>query len=634
MLAGSGARGATPQEEMALEPYKAPPAPSAKEWPREKLLGFLRDLADFVEKHHVVTDPSRKTCGMVYEFWKDGKKMQEFGLDSMHDGAWWMSALATAQRADKAGDWLARAQKYTAPFYTNLLNHSDRLFPKMRPMEEDRKAWSAPIKGWAPRGWDDGSGIDRKTGKPLPDGYFTSSNHLSQDLADALMNVWLSTRDPEIAEALGHLRDYKRDYFGPIQEVEIAASVAEASAAGFLEFRFPDFTSAALAPYYTGLYEQKPARLCAYDDEMAWLYHQGMAAAQVCGEFPRGLAGYIIAHTYGSIAAMELYWDRPCFCYGPWPFDLQKPPGLLDGKGRFEEYASTSKGIVGSRGVEIAWIAAGILPELKASPGLWSDALKRNPGEPLVRMVDDPPVTDGTMDDIYSHSGGVGDLAPVPQGEPTAGATVHLVSDPKNLHLFIQSSMLEVSLTIQPAGPQAGEAHFGRILIGKDGTITATNDKGERLLFASAFVAGPQWAAELRIPYTVVPGQAPWINGLDFGRYKVFLNGSLAGTMLIASDPLRIRKRLEDTVLGNIDYWHRVWLEAGFIPSGWHSPTTPADSWEISDAGGYAHLMNAIALWLIYQDGKREWQTIRNEFPSDPDPAPPLPESVLKAQGL
>jgi hypothetical protein len=331
---------------------------------------------------------------------------------------------------------------------------------------------------------------------------------------------------------------------------------------------------------------------------------------------------------------MELYWDRPSFFYGPWPFDLQKAPGVLDGKGRFEEYASTSKNILGSRGVQIAWIAAGILPELKASPSLWNDALRRNPGETIVRMVDDPPVTDGIMDDIYSRSGGVGDLAPVPQGEPTAGAAVHLVSDPKNLHLFIQSSMLEVSLTIQPAVAPAGEAHSGKILISKNGTITATNDKGEHLLFASAFVPGPKWAAELRIPYTVVPGQAPWINGVDFGRYKVSVNGSPAGTILIGSDASRIRKRLEDTVLGNIDYWHRVWLEAGCIPSGWRSPTTPAGSWEISDAGGYAHLMNAIALWLIYEDGKREWQVIRDEFPSEPNPAPPLPESVLKAQGF
>ena len=148
ILAGARALAATPEDEVALEPYQAPPAPTSEDWPREKMLGFLRDLANFVERYHVVTDPHRKTYGMVYEFWKDGKKMQEFGLDSMHDGAWWMSALITAHRADPQGDWLARAQKYTIPFYTNLLNHSDRLFPKMQPSEEDKRPWAAPVKGW------------------------------------------------------------------------------------------------------------------------------------------------------------------------------------------------------------------------------------------------------------------------------------------------------------------------------------------------------------------------------------------------------------------------------------------------------------------------------------------------------
>ena len=127
-------------------------------------------------------------------------------------------------------------------------------------MEDDKKPFSAPIKGWAPRGWDDGSGIDRKMGKPLPDGYFTSSNHLSQDLADALMNVWLSTRDPEIAEALGHLRDYKRDFFQPIQGVEIAASVAEASAAGFLDLNSPDLHRRSAGACITRVFTNKRRR--------------------------------------------------------------------------------------------------------------------------------------------------------------------------------------------------------------------------------------------------------------------------------------------------------------------------------------------------------------------------------------
>jgi hypothetical protein len=250
---------ATPQE-LALRPYTAPPAVDAKAWPRERLLGFMRDLADFVQKNHVVTDPTKKTYGMVYEFWKDGKKMQEFGLDAMHDGAWWMSAMVTAQRADSSGEWLARAQKYQVPFYAHMLNRSDELFLQMQPTDEDKHPWNNPVKGWAPRGWDDGSGFDRKNGQPLKDGYFTASNHLSQDLADTLLNVWLTTRDPQVAEALGHLRDYKQKCFGGIQGVDIAAAVSAGQANAFLKYKLPDFSPQTLVPYYTGLFEKKPNR--------------------------------------------------------------------------------------------------------------------------------------------------------------------------------------------------------------------------------------------------------------------------------------------------------------------------------------------------------------------------------------
>ena len=86
-------------------------------------------------------------------------------------------------------------------------------------------------------------------------------------------------------------------------------------------------------------------------------------------------------------------------------------------------------------------------------------------------------------------------------------------------------------------------------------------------------------------------------------------------------------------VLGTIDFWHKVWQERGIIPSGWHTPTVSASGWEVSDAGGYAHLLHTLALWIIYQDGRREWEIIREQFPTAPKPAPPLPESVLKAQG-
>ncbi|HEY3900941.1 MAG TPA: hypothetical protein VGM54_20185 [Chthoniobacter sp.] len=683
LLSAVLARATTPQE-LALQPYQAPPAPDAKDWPREKILGFMHELADFVEKNHVVTDPARKTYGMVYEFWKDGKKMQEFGLDSMHDGAWFMSSLIVAQRADPKGDWLARAQKYEIPFYTNLLNHSDQLFPKMQPTEEDKNPFPAPLKGWAPRGWDDGSGFSRKSGQPLPDAYFTGSNHLSEDLADALLNVWLSTRDPQVAEAARHLRDYKRDYFGPIQGVDIAADLTAGQADAFLKYRFPEFSPRSLVPCSAGLFENKAASLLVYDDGLAWTYRQATAGAWISGELQHGFTSHLIARCYGAITSMESFFDDQPYPYGAWFFDIQRPPAYVDGKGKLDAYSSTSKDFYGSRGVQFAWLAAAVLPELKAQPGLWDNALKINPGEAIVRMVDQPPTTDGVKDEVYGKS--------APLGDETAQVT--LISDPRNLHVFIETTRPQLTVTFQEengethaleeaamreseshgsnhkkrtksksgSGENGESAHKkdgaekensgaeppeplflrgGKLTVSKDGKWTAVNEKGESLLSVAVFKPGPfkqgngdNWIAEVRIPYTFVPGQNAWINGVDFGRYRVGIDTAPPRTICILSESARIRKRLENCVLGTIDYWHKVWTERGIIPSGWHSPTAPAGAWELSDTGGYAHLIHAMAYWLIYQDGDHEWQLIREQFPSAPKPAPALPMSVLKAQGL
>ncbi len=680
---------ATPQE-LALQPYKAPPAPAAKEWPRERILAFMRELADFVQKNHVVTDPTRKTYGMVYEFWKDGKKMQEFGLDAMHDGAWWMSALVTAQRADPKGDWLARAQKYQVPFYAQMLNHSDALFLKMQPTDEDKHPWGNPVKGWAPRGWDDGTGFDRKNGQPLPNGYFTGSNHLAQDLADTLLNVWLSTRDPQVAEALGHLRDYKQQCFGGIQGVDIAAAVSAGHANAFLKYRLPDFTPQAIWPCYTGLFEKKGHRLLSYDDGLAWLYREGTAAALIAGELPRGLSAHLVARCYGAQAAMETFFDDRPAQYGAWFFDLQRPPGFIERQGKLDAYASTSKNFYGPRGVQIAAVAAGVLPELRATPALWDSAWKKNANDARVRVADEPPVTDGTKDAVYSRSAALGDDA----------ARVSLVSDPRNLHVFIETTRPQLTVTFQEETGEArgsktaeldgpvradirrltaktkGKAapkskkkdaalpskksdlpskdktdtaplepvftHGGKLVVTREGACTVTNEKGEPLLFKSAFKTatefkqgeGDQWMAEVRIPYTFVPGQNVWINGVDFGRYKVGIDNAPQQTVCIVSEASRIQARLEQGIVGTIDYWYKVWKQAGIIPSGWDTPTVKAEGWALSDAGGYAHLLSMMSLWLIYQDGHREWELIREQFPDGALPAPPLPPTVLKAQGF
>jgi hypothetical protein len=102
----------------------------------------------------------------------------------------------------------------------------------------------------------------------------------------------------------------------------------------------------------------------------------------------------------------------------------------------------------------------------------------------------------------------------------------------------------------------------------------------------------------------------------------------------LLSEPERIIRRLEEMVLGTIDNWHKVWQELGCVPSGYRGPRLRVESWELSDAGNYAHLIKTIVLWLMYRSGTSEWELIRSQLPERPLSAQPLPDAVLKAQRL
>lgn len=82
----------------------------------------------------------------------------------MHDGAWFASSLLVADRASPERGYLDRVLKYELPFYVNLLNHSDVLFPE-KVERQDKKEIVEPLKGWTPRGWDEGIGYDFVTGE-------------------------------------------------------------------------------------------------------------------------------------------------------------------------------------------------------------------------------------------------------------------------------------------------------------------------------------------------------------------------------------------------------------------------------------------------------------------------------------
>ncbi|MFO8012406.1 MAG: hypothetical protein R6X20_03775 [Phycisphaerae bacterium] len=620
----AGEAGPSPAE-RALAIYTPPDAPSALEWPRQRLIRFMHDLTDFVYEHHVVTDASRPVYGMTYEFWRDGKHIQEFGLDTMHDGAWWASAMVTAHRADPDGPYLERVQTYQVPFYTHMLNHSDRLFPRMRGRGQDTKPLRSPVKGWVPRGWDDGKGFD-KSGEPIPPGYHTTSNHLCQDLANLLMDVWLTTRDPALAKGLAHLRAYKSDYFGPIGPVEFGWAVTNRPADALKRFVPSAFTVHGLAPCYSGMYRQEPATLPAYDDGLAWQYREATARAVRGGGMSEDLVLRAAGRAHAATRAMELYVDARPYPYGLYLFDIQRQPAFVAGEGRLDGYLSTSRHLLGGRGVQFAWLAAGVAGHLAAHPDLWERRHREKfPKEPLVRIVDDAPETDGRREGVYDAS------QPV-RGE---GVTVTLLADPKNLHVYVESERPEVTVEIRPAGDVREPVPVGRLALRKDGTSSAVNENGEPLLHRAAVFERKPWTGELRVPFGAVPGQPHFINGVEHGRYAVRVNGGEPVTVYMLSEPARIVRRLEALALGTIDTWHGVWKRLGMIPSGWHPDEAKrVRSWELSDAGHVAHVVKTIALVLLHRDGKREWDVMRAQFPTEPRPSRPLPRSVLEAQGL
>jgi len=611
--------------ERALRTYVPPAAPRSLEWPRERLIAFLRDLTDFVYAHHVVTDAHRPVYGMTYEFWRGGRQIQEFGLDTMHDGAEWASAMVTAHRADPAGPYLERVQTYQVPFYANMLNHSDRLFPKMRGHGQDKKPLLEPVKGWVPRGWDDGQGF-RRSGEPIPPGYHTTSNHLCQDLANLLMDVWLTTRDPALARGLGHLRDYKLEYFGPLGPIEFAAGVTGAEADVLDRFLPSVFTVRSLGPCYSGLYGQAPTPVPACDDSLAWQYREATARYVLDGVMSEGLVLRAAARAYATARAMELYFDDRPYEYGLYFFDIQRQPRFVAGEGRLDGYLSRSRHLLGGRGIQFAWLAAAVLPYLSAHPDLWERRYREKfADEPLVRIVDDPPETDGRREGEYDWSDTIRDR----------GAAVTLLADPLNLHVYVESRRPEVTVEVRPVGDLREPAPVGRLTLRKDGSAAAVNGEGEPLLHRAAVFDRRPWTGELRVPLAAVPGQAHFVNAVEHGRYTVRVNGGRAQTVYVLSRPERIVRRLEAVALGTIETWHGVWKRLGVIPSGWHvQDSKRVPSWELSDVGHYAHLVKTIALWLLYREGKAEWKVMREQFPEKCHPSRPLPRSVLAAQGL
>ncbi len=622
--ASAAALAADPAEvaRYALADYQPPTTTTAATWPDDRLSRWTAELIEFVYQHHIVTDQTRAVYGMGYEFWQNGRQMQTFTLDAMHDTSWFMSALVTAHRLEPKRGYLDRALQYHAGFFTHTINHSDVLFKTAR-SHEDKRELDRPMKGWVPRGWDDGQGYERGSDRRIPPGHSTPSNHLAIDLADSFLNVWMSTRASALGESLEHIHRYRREYFGRMPEIEYVIGVLNGPEALADEVALPKFTPASLYPVYEGMFEKQVRPLTMFDDPLAYEYRRATCEFVRKGQIPASFLHHAAARVYGHGLGMQYYFDQEAWPSGLYFFDIQPQPKFIAGQGKLDEYASVGKKIYGARGIQITWIAAGILPALARQPELWESYHRQyHADEPRVRVVDASPATDGKLDAAYDNSCKL-------EWDDTV---VWLLATPKHLHLLIESNRQHVKLRLRQVGDVQTDNHHGEIEITATGLVKAVNHQGDDLLFRHAQVKGERWSSELRIPFSVVHGQQPWINGVENGRYEITLNNGPARVVYMLSEGKRIVERLEAMVLGTLQTWFDVWEELGVIPSGYRSRGLKVAGWEISDLGNYAHLIKTISLWRMYQHGRSEWELITQQWPEVAQPIPVLPEESLRAK--
>ncbi|HYW80041.1 MAG TPA: hypothetical protein VE890_10720 [Thermoguttaceae bacterium] len=78
-----------------------------------------------------------------------------------------------------------------------------------------------------------------------------------------------------------------------------------------------------------------------------------------------------------------------------------------------------------------------------------------------------------------------------------------------------------------------------------------------------------------------------------------------------------VRDWLRRELGGGLRTWEAIFDQFGYIPTG----IGAGQQWDdFSDAGGYAHLIQAAAQWILYQQGKNDWDV--HHYPvvlSDPD---------------
>jgi hypothetical protein len=609
---------------------------------------FMKRLAQFVFDNHMKCDAKSPQRGMIYEYFhverkgQPGQFIQGEALDTMHDGAWFAAALVNAWRAANDPFYKEFLTQRVLPFYCKMLNHSNTLFSAKRNDAapgthtfNKEHALQEGEKGFVPYWWDNGESVslDRRTkkqalstiqcadflaGKPNPEfrlsGYsLGSSNHMAQDLAVMLQQAWLMLRSgndtdrklaAEVAEAAKNLHECRMRHFNHIPMCCAAFGLTNGDATELK--RIPEQTWLPANHYRFTLYDSKLGErryMPGFSDDQQYRYYFGVAKAG--GELPRTLAFKTVYDAFTEPMLYGYYSDDADAPPGINKFDLH-PMNVRDG--RLEDYRSERKGPfkgprpIGSRMGPQNMICCGwALQALRAQPGLWEERCRREFGSDLRVYFDDWPVTGKPLDEMTP-------LAAAKFGN----TTLRLVSD--HAKLRIEGECEGSKTTFKIFSRPDGQGSHAIVTLGRDITVRVVNEKGEPLSSKSVITPdGSRFTFHVSLPYTVAKEQtAAWANGVEHGRYSIQI-GDTTRNFYLASSERQVAKWLERELGGGLRTWEAIFDKYGYIPTGigCHS-VLPGVTWDkFSDTGGYAHLLNAAAQWLMYLEKKNDWETQR-----------------------
>lgn len=639
----------------AAEPAWTTAAVEKRPMTADETRAFMKTLAKFVFDNHLKQSADSPQRGMIYEYFHVARKgefdqfVQGEALDTMHDGAWFAVAMVNAHRATGDPFYKEFLTRWQLPFYLKMLNHSDELFnnklnharPERQALWKESKEWllQPGENGFVPYFWDDGGSVsleqrnDKKsqlafpgfdqfayTNTPNPryllNGYsLGSSNHMGQDLGVMLQQAWLLLKDStdpadkklaaELAEGAKHLHECRMRHHGHIPMSDAPHALASGDVNLMKHVPAAD-TPAVWTPaghYITALRTYKLGQrtiIAGFADDQQYRYYAGIAKHG--GQLPEALAFKTIYDAYTAPLLYRYYSDDADVPAGINRFDLH-PYMIVDGK--FVDYRSERKGPsgkprpIGSRMGPQNMICCGLaLQALKARPGIWEARYEREfPNDVRVYILDRPLSSEGQR------------LSPCPPVTMQFGPLALSMSSTR-LAMKMLGTCTAAETTFRFYNLPDGEGTYASITLRRDRSITAVNDKGDPLNYQAEITPlDGGFTFRFDIPYTIVKTQPRWAQGVEHGRYSVAV-GNERRNIYLASNETQVRLGLQHELAGGLRTWETIFREKGYIPTGIGAGGMGAGySWEdYSDSGGYAHLISAAAQWLIYLDGRRDWE--------------------------